>query len=136
MNNSSFTIVGRLPSLNEYILANRSNRFGANAMKKKCEQSIFLALSQAEMEKVYKYPIGLKITWYEQNSRRDIDNITFATKFILDSMVKNGILEDDSQKFVKGIEHTVLIDKVEPRIEVEIFEWGNNGNGRKMVHDL
>lgn len=74
------------------------------------------------LEKVDRYPIGLKIKWYEPNNRRDIDNITFGTKFILDSMVCMGIIEDDSRKYVDSIEHVVYTDKDNPRIEVEINE--------------
>lgn len=46
----------------------------------------------------------------------------FGQKFILDALVKSEILENDSQKFVKGITHEVSVDKAFPRIEVEIIE--------------
>lgn len=38
----------------------------------------------------------------EENKRRDLDNVCFAKKFILDSMVKTGKLKDDNRNFVKG----------------------------------
>ena len=94
-------------------------------MKNHNEQIIFQAIRQTKLQKIDKYPIHLKITWYEPNKRRDIDNITFATKFILDSLVKMGIIEDDGQKFVDKITHEVLIDKNNPRIEVEICNKKN-----------
>lgn len=117
-----FTIRGRLSGLNEYTKANRSNHHAGNKMKKDNEERILWAIRQAKAAEVDKYPITLEIVWYEPNLRRDIDNVVFAQKFILDAMVKSGIIKNDSQKFVKGISHIVLVDKVEPRVEVEIKE--------------
>lgn len=129
-----FVIYGKLPGLNDYTKANRTVRKFKNGkifslgsvMKKKNQENInkyiLFALSKGELEKVDRYPIGLTIKWYEQNNLRDIDNITFSTKFILDSMVCMGIIENDSRKYVDSIEHVVYTDKNNPRIEVEINE--------------
>ena len=115
-----FTIYGRLSSLNEYTLSCRANRYGANSLKKKNQKLIFEAIK--ELQPVTQYPVKLKITWYEPNQRRDVDNIVFATKFIQDALVEYGIFEDDSQKYINGLEHQVLVDKKNPRIVVEIME--------------
>lgn len=120
-----FVIYGKLPGLNDYTKANRSNRFMANKMKQDIQKNICRYIVMAlrvTLEKVDRYPIGLTIKWYEPNNRRDIDNITFGTKFILDSMVCMGIIENDSRKYVDSIEHSVFTDKENPRIEVEINE--------------
>ena len=92
-----FTIQGRLNSLNEYIKACRGNVYSANNMKM-YEKAIREAVRVAKLMPIDKYPISLKITWYEPNSRRDIDNVQFATKFILDAMVEMQIIKNDSQK--------------------------------------
>ena len=121
-----FVIYGKLPGLNDYTRANRGNKYLANKMKQDIQKNIckyiVFGVSMKDLEKVDRYPIGLKIKWYEPNNRRDIDNITFGTKFILDSMVCMGIIEDDSRKYVDSIEHIVFTDKNNPRIEVEINE--------------
>jgi Holliday junction resolvase len=117
-----FTIQGRLNSLNEYIKACRGNVYSANNMKKRNQKAIREAVRVAKLMPIDKYPISLKITWYEPNSRRDIDNVQFATKFILDAMVEMQIIKNDSQKYVSEISHTVTVDKENPRIEVEIIE--------------
>lgn len=121
-----FEIQGRLDGLNEYTNSCRSNRYGANAMKKRNQERVRIGLlkarSEETLQRVYKYPIQLKIAWYGPNMHRDVDNITFATKFILDEMVKQGIIQDDSQKYVSGVIHDVRVDKENPRIEVEIQE--------------
>lgn len=121
-----FTIYGRLPSLNDYVLACRSNRYAGASMKKRNEQiidkAILKAIDRGLLHRVSKYPITLKITWYEPNKRRDIDNITFAVKFIQDALVKAEIIQDDSQKFLNQNLHDVQVDEKDPRIEVEIIE--------------
>lgn len=115
-----FTIYGRLDSLNDYTKACRANRYGANTMKKRNEAKVYEGIKRAGLSKADKYPINLYIIWYEPNRRRDIDNVTFATKFIQDALVKAGILEDDSQKYIVGVFHRVLVDRDNPRIEVEL----------------
>ena len=115
-----FIITGRLDSLNDYTKACRANRYGANSMKKRNEAKVYEGIKRAGLTRADKYPINLNIIWYEPNRRRDIDNVTFATKFIQDALVKAGILEDDSQKYIVGVFHRVLVDKDNPRIEVEL----------------
>lgn len=121
-----FTIYGKLPSLNDYVLANRSYRYAGASMKKRVEkqiqESIFKAISSGEIKNVDKYPVGLNITWYEHTRRRDIDNICFSVKFIQDALVSTGVLENDSQQYISELNHTVLLDRENPRIEVEILE--------------
>lgn len=119
---NKFTIKGRLIGLNEYTKANRTKSYLANNIKRDQEEIVIWSAKACKLEKVMTYPIGLKIKWYEQNAKRDIDNITFAVKFILDGLVKSGYIENDSQRYVKSIEHIVDIDREIPRIEVEIIE--------------
>ncbi|QIK70868.1 hypothetical protein G7062_11425 [Erysipelothrix sp. HDW6C] len=116
-----FTIPGKLDGLNDYTKSNRSNKYAGNKSKKLNELIILQALRKAKLSKVNKYPITLEITWHEPNKRRDVDNITFAVKFIQDAMVSHGIIEGDGQKYINQINHTVLVDKTNPRIEVEVI---------------
>lgn len=117
-----FVIQGRLPSLNDYIKECRGNKYSANLMKKRVEKGIVFAIREAKLQRATTYPIKLKITWYEENKRRDIDNVVFATKFIQDALVSAGIIENDNQKWIVGLSHEVLIDRDNPRIEIEILE--------------
>ena len=120
-----FIIYGRLSSLNEYIRACRSNVYQANELKKDNEIRVIQGARAMKLSKVYKYPIKLKIAFYEPDRRRDVDNVSFAVKFILDGLVKARILQNDSQKYVSEIESIVEVDKKNPRIEVEIIERSN-----------
>lgn len=118
---NKFVIKGRLDDLNKYTSACRTNRYKGAKMKKDNEKVIMFYIKQAKLEKVTNYPIKVKIDWYEVNRRRDIDGITFASKFILDALVKMSIITDDSQKYVNAIEHHVYKDKDNPRIEVSLI---------------
>ena len=117
-----FIIKGRLVSLNEYINAERSNRYAAAKLKKDQQELINWVIKQYRLNPVTNYPVKLKIKWYEKDNRRDADNVAYAKKFIQDALVVSGVLKDDSRKYVKGFEEEVLTDKQDPRIEVEIIE--------------
>lgn len=118
-----FEIKGRMIGLNEYTNACRTNPYKANKLKHEQQAMVeqaFLSDLRHFNEKVTKYPCSVKITWYEPNKRRDVDNIQFAIKFILDALVNVGFLEDDSQKYVTSVSHEVKVDKENPRIEVVV----------------
>lgn len=71
--------------------------------------------------KVTDYPVALGLTFYFSNKRaRDLDNVAAS---IMDVLVKSGVLEDDSTKYVTRL---VLeyggVDKENPRVEVELSE--------------
>ena len=89
----------KLPSLNEYVDACRTNAFKAAKMKKDIETQIaWFILKMPKFEK----PVTIHFHWIEGNKRRDYDNIAFAKKFILDAMVKMKKLKDDNRKCVTG----------------------------------
>ena len=117
-----FIIPGRLDGLNEYIDFCRKNKYaGAKAKKENQGKVVAAIIDSCHIEKITSFPITLKIKWVEKNKRRDIDNVTFGTKFIQDAMVEMGIIPDDSQKFINGIVHEVTVDKDNPHIEVEVI---------------
>lgn len=111
--------------LNDYINASRENRYHSASLKKKQEKIVQVALSHAAFKGTihkHKKPCELWITFVEKDHRRDLDNISIATKFIQDEMVKFGIFPDDSTKYIKLLHYTVAYDKKHPRIEVEVRE--------------
>ena len=116
-----FVIQGSLPDLNEYTKTCRGNAYGANTLKKNTERIITLYARQARL-KPFTKPVMIHIEWFEKNNRRDIDNVVFAKKFILDALVKMHVLSNDSRKYVKEITDHVETDTVNPRIEVTILE--------------
>ena len=118
------TIKGQLPNLNEYTRACRSNRFAGANMKKKAESIIEIYIMQQLKGVRFPGTVELSFRWYEPNKKRDLDNICFAKKFILDALVSNGIIVADGWKGVVGFTDNFFVDAKNPRIEVEIKEAG------------
>ena len=120
----TFTIQGRLVGMNEIIGAARNNRFGSASQKKSQMQIVTDAIIADEVFRKLRFEkkVNIYVSFIEKSSRRDIDNITSANKFILDSIVNYGILIDDSQKYVTKIVSEVFVDKENPRIEVTLKE--------------
>ena len=112
-------IKDKLAGLNDYTRACRYSEYAGAKMKKENEEWVIANVIPQHVRPPKNFPIKVKIRWYERDERRDVDNITFAVKFILDAFVRLSILPDDSRKYVSKIEHEVLIDKNNPRIEVE-----------------
>lgn len=88
----------KLPSLNEYICACRYNRYAGAKMKKDIQNSISIYVNNLPRLNQVK----IDFEWYEGNKRRDYDNVCFAKKFILDTLVELGKLKDDNRKNVCG----------------------------------
>jgi len=113
-----FTINMKLPSLNEYINLCRTNKYKAAKFKADIETDIAIFLCQ--MPK-YSNPIKIHFNWIEGNKRRDLDNICFAKKFILDAMVKAGKLKDDNRKCVTAFTDNFYYGK-ETKVIIEVEE--------------
>jgi Holliday junction resolvase RusA-like endonuclease len=111
-------ILLKLPSLNEYINACRSNRYAGAKMKEQIESDISWYIKVLPK---YKRPVKIKFEWVESNKKRDLDNICFAKKFILDAMVKCGKLENDNRNYVIGFEDSFSYAK-ENKVILEIKE--------------
>lgn len=121
----SFIIPGRLANLNDYQYACRSHYMVGNKMKKTEQAKVKQAIICANLKKVENYPIKIKYHFYEENRKRDLDNVAaMAHKFVQDSLVDLEILENDGWKQVKGFEDVFNIDKENPHIIVEIYENG------------
>ena len=108
----------RLPSLNDYIRACRTNKYSGANMKKKIENDLGWYLS--ELPK-FENPIEIDFHWIEGNKRRDLDNVAFAKKFILDALVKSGKLKDDNRRCVTAFRDTFDYSK-ESKIILTIRE--------------
>lgn len=108
----------KLPSLNEYINRCRYNKYSANNYKQKIEANIFPYISNIpKLEK----PVKIDFHWIEGNKKRDLDNICFAKKFILDALVKYGKLKDDNRKNVYAFTDRFSYSK-EWKVILEITE--------------
>ena len=103
---NSFTVLGRLPSLNDYINACRVNRYRGAQLKRDTEAMIRLSIRAARGRgKCWpvRYQCMVLFYWQERTHRRDLDNIFSSKKYILDAMVAEGIIKNDSQKSVGAL---------------------------------
>lgn len=95
-------IKGRLPGLNEYIAAERTNRYKAAQMKREAE-ALVLWSAKASIRGKIPTPCVMHYTWVEPNKKRDMDNISsFGRKVIQDALVKGGYLPGDGWKYIHG----------------------------------
>ena len=108
----------KLPSLNDYTRWCRGNKYLAAKKKAEIEQEIGLHLTK--MPK-WTNPIKIHFHWVEGTKRRDLDNVCFAKKFILDAMVKFGKLKDDNRKCVTAFTDSFEYGK-ETKVILEIEE--------------
>lgn len=108
----------KLPSLNEYIGACRANRMYASAMKRKMEEEIGVYI--ADLPRFNS--VRIHFTWTEANKRRDLDNVAFGKKFILDALVKAGKLKDDNRRCVTGF--------------TDSFEYGNEAKVTLEIEEV
>lgn len=120
-----FKIDKRLMGLNEYTAYNRANKYiGAKAKKNEQTYIIWCIKEQLGNIKIDKPVIG-HFTWIEENKRRDLDNICFAKKFILDALVQAGVLQDDNRKIVTNFTDSFeYADKSKVIVELEEI-WVN-----------
>ena len=117
------TIPGRLTGLNEYIAACRTNAHAGAKLKANEQARVEIAIRQQLRGVRIDSPVYITYRWYEQDRRRDLDNISsFGRKVIQDALVTTGVLKDDGWRQITGFRDEFYVDKHHPRIEVEIRE--------------
>ena len=114
------------PDLNNYISECARSPHCGGKLKRDymliASNAIRRQLPKVEIEK----PVFIKYKIYEATAKRDFSNVgSFATKVIEDSLQQCKVLKNDNQKCVRGYSHEFFIDRVNPRIEVEIIEIEN-----------
>ena len=115
-----FEIDKRLMGLNEYTKANRTSKYVGNDTKQQEQEYICWCIkSQLGNLKIDKPVVG-HFTWIEENKRRDLDNVCFAKKFILDALVEMKVLKDDNRKIVTNFTDSFeYADKSKVIVELE-----------------
>lgn len=115
-----FVIDKRLMGLNEYTKYNRTNKYAGAGAKKKEQQYIILCIKKQLGNLKIEKPVIGHFTWIEENKRRDLDNICFAKKFILDALVEAGVLKDDNRRIVTNFrDNFEYADKSKVIVELE-----------------
>ncbi len=92
-------------------------------MKKKNEEIVLQEIYSQLGRLRITSPVRMHYTWYEPNTRRDLDNISsFGRKVIQDALVVSRVIPDDGWNVIKGYSDEFYVDKNNPRIEVLIEE--------------
>ena len=113
------TILTHLPSLNQYINAERGNKFAAAKMKKTYTQAVEYELLSVKIKPI-KGRVKLTFNWFVKDRKTDPDNICFGIKFLMDALVNQEIIQGDGWKFIDNFRHNFEIDKENPRVEIII----------------
>ena len=121
------TIPGRLPGMNEYTAACRTNPYVGAVMKRDAQRQVEVeimgARAKGELPRQLIEPVRLVYMYYERDKRRDQDNISsFAHKVIQDALVSMGLLRNDGWSNISGWADGFRVDRERPRIEVMIEE--------------
>jgi hypothetical protein len=118
-----FKIEGDLPTLNEYVNANRANRYVGNNMLRDAESVCWVYIQNAKVRgEIYPTmkPYEIEFEWHRKNAKTDIDNVVVGQKFIIDSLRYAGILPNDSPKFFKAVRHNFFYDTKQNYVVVRI----------------
>lgn len=107
-----FKIQGRMQGLNDYVKDNRGakGKFIGNKMKQFQTNDVAEQIKALGDFPKFDEPVYVLFHWVEINSRRDPDNFIFAKKFVLDGMVKAGMLPNDGMKNIEGFQDTWEVD--------------------------
>lgn len=95
-------IQGKLPGANEYIEACRKNKYIGAKMKKDAQIQCSWFLHRLPQ---IKKPVKIYFLWQSADHRRDPDNCSFGTKFILDELVRLKKLPNDTSRWIHGLYH-------------------------------
>ena len=101
---------------NEYINAERGNKYRANTIKQNEKNYIIWTVKERYEG---KYPVTLTVRPHFQNKRKDLDN--FRLKGLIDGLVTAGVIHNDNLNCInKIIIEAVYSDVI--GVEIEINE--------------
>lgn len=115
----TFEIPGTLPTLNQYVNRERTNRFSAASLKRKTQDYIRAFILDAP-----KFPgqVTVWFDWIRPDMRSDKDNVAFAKKFVLDALQEAGVITKDSWKLCTPYDRKFVVNKSNPRTVVLITD--------------
>lgn len=106
--------------LNTYINKERTNRYMAAQIKKDETNKAYWKCKEQALKSIKK-PVQINCYWYIKNKKKDPDNLSFSKKFLLDGLVKAGVLANDGLNNIVGFEDHFIIDTDE-QVIVDLIE--------------
>lgn len=125
----TFSITGELTSLNDYIDAERRHRQVAAKIKHQETHQVAWQIKKQKVRPITEFPVHITYVWYSKDAKKDIDNVSFSKKFINDGMVLAGIIPNDGRKQIASFSEEFLVDKENPRVEVNISTIDDRNGG-------
>lgn len=113
-------VEGKFPGMNEIIATSKKHYILYSKMKAE-----FTELFQWQTKNLPKIRGGkaiIRLHWTFKNKRRDPDNVMAAQKFILDALVRNGVLIDDTLDYIHSLESTFNLGN-QDSVEIEVIPY-------------
>ena len=108
-----FVINTKMPTLNEMIRRDRTNRYAGAELKKRYQLYVSACIRQAKLTPV-KQAQWILYEYHESSKRRDKDNVSaFARKVINDALQTTGIIPKDNNEWVAGLSEVFVYDKTD-----------------------
>jgi hypothetical protein len=132
MKRFDFFVPGPLPGLNDIIDASKTGFFARGKRSKRMFEYTLMARrwTKAVGDHIY---IGAKgdvpefdyvqivFKWLEKNKKRDPDNIAASRKFILDGMVKVGLIPTDGWRHIHSWDDYFMVS-ADPGVFVSVMD--------------
>lgn len=111
--NQTLWVAGPMPSLNELLGGKLRDRI---RLKRQWRDVVICSARSQRLHPMG--PVHMRYDFWERDRRRDLSNLfAGAVKIIEDALVRDGVLKDDSQRWVKRIEFgDVVIDPGRPGV--------------------
>lgn len=107
----------RLPAMNDIAW---TNKWTFKDLKKDTESSIEFEIKRQRL-KPMKFAY-VSFVWFEENTKRDPDNICAGAKFCLDALVNCKILPNDGWEHVLGIKHGFVCSPGVSRVQITLSD--------------
>ena len=107
----------RLPGMNDIAW---TDKWAFRQLKAITEESIAVEIRNQGLKKMkFAY---VSFIWFEENTKRDPDNICAGAKFCLDALVNCKILPNDGWEHVLGIKHGFVCSPGESRVQITLTD--------------
>lgn len=120
---ATLIVEGRLPGMNEYTAAQRTNYIIGAQMKKNAQAQVTAAVLNQIRNVRFDKPVRFTYEFHEPNRKRDHDNVSgFAHKVIQDALVECHVLKNDGWNDIVSYTDMFFLNKAHPFIRVIIEE--------------
>ena len=123
---------GEFTSMNEYIEAERINRYEAAKIKE--VETGRVRYDANGVQPVESYPLDVTFIWIRKDRRSDPGNIAFGEKFIMDGLQSAGVIKADGWNQIRSISHKFELDKDNPGVVVSLV-WDDPQKTKTARHE-